>query len=266
MSDPHLLTHVEDGVMLVTLNRPEVMNALSEEMITLLLDTIAEANADDDTSALVLTGAGDAFCAGAELGEGGRWTGAHLVPTRQERLDRRGLSTTVALAFLESDVPIIGAINGIAVGGGFSLALCCDLRFMADTASMGSIFIKRGLASDFGTAYLLPRIVGLGRAHELLYDGDPVEAERCLELGLVNRVVPPDALLDQALACARKIANGPPLAYTFVRRMLQRSAELPITHFLEYEWTSQRSLFESRDTREAFRAFVEHRDTKFQGL
>ncbi|MCY3656854.1 MAG: enoyl-CoA hydratase-related protein [Chloroflexi bacterium] len=170
------------------------------------------------------------------------------------------------MAFSESDVPVIGAINGVAAGGGFSLALCCDVRFLADRASMGSIFIKRGVASDFGAAYLLPKIVGLGRAHELLYDGDPVSAERCLELGLANRVVPGDELLDEALAYARKIASGPPLAYTAMRRQLQRSTELSMLHYLEYEWTAQLSLFASRDTREGFRAFAERRDPRFQGL
>lgn len=266
MSDPHVLTNVEDGVMLVTLNRPEMLNAMGEEMVTLLLDAIAEANADDDISALVLTGADDAFCAGAEITESGRLAWAKLLPTRQERLDRHGISTRVTLAFLDSDVPIIGAINGVAVGGGFGLALCCDVRFMADSASMGSIFIKRGLASDFGAAYWLPRLVGLGMAHELLYDGDPVSAERCLELGIANRVLPRDQLLDEALAYARKIASGPPLAYTAIRRMLRRSAELSVIHYLEYEWTSQLGLFASRDSKEAFRAFAERRDPRFQGL
>ncbi|MCY3655357.1 MAG: enoyl-CoA hydratase/isomerase family protein [Chloroflexi bacterium] len=266
MSEPHVLTSVEDGVMLVTLNRPEIMNAIGEEMFTLLIDAIDEANADDDISALVLTGAGDAFCAGAEISENGRLAWVKPVPTRQELLDRHGVSTRVTLAFLDSDVPIIGAINGVAAGGGFGFALCCDMRFMADTASMGSIFIKRGLASDFGVAYWLPRLVGLGMAHELLYDGEPVSAERCLELGIANRVVPREQLLDEALAYARKIADGPPLAYTSIRRMLRRSTELPFIHYLEYEWTSQLGLFASRDSKEAFRAFAERRDPRFQGL
>ncbi|MXZ47558.1 MAG: enoyl-CoA hydratase/isomerase family protein [Chloroflexi bacterium] len=266
MSDPAVLTSVDDGVMLVTLNRPDAMNTMDLEMLQLLVEALAEANEREDVNALVLTGAGDAFCAGAEIGEGGRLTVATFVRTREERLDRRGWSTRVAVAFSESDVPVIGAINGMAAGGGFSLALCCDIRFLGEGARMGSIFIKRGLASDFGAAYRLQQIVGLGRAHELLYDGDPVSAERCLELGLANRVVPDDQLLDEALAYARKIASGPPLAYTAMRRLLQRSTELPMIHYLEYEWTAQLGLFASRDTREGFRAFAERREPRFEGL
>ena len=266
MSDAHVLTQVEDGVMLVTLNRPEELNVMGTAMTTLLVDALDEANAREDVNALVLTGAGEAFCAGGEITAGGRLSAANLVPTRQERLDRRGWSTRTAMAFSESDVPIIAAVNGIAAGAGFSIALCCDLRFMADTATMGSIFIKRGLASDVGAAYWLPRIVGIGKAHELLYDGDPVTAERCLELGIANRVVPADALIEETLAYARRIASGPPLAYTATRRLLQRSTDLAMLHFFEYEWTTQLSLFASRDSREAFRAFVERRDPRFQGL
>lgn len=266
MSDPHVLTSVEDGVMLVTLNRPDRMNTIDTEMFELLVDALSEANAREDVNALVLTGAGDVFCAGGEITESGRLSVANLLPSRQERLDRRGWSTRVAMAFAESDVPVVGAINGVAAGGGFGLALCCDVRFLAEGASLGSIVIKRGVATEFGAAFLLPRIVGLGRAYELLYDGDPISAERCLELGIANRVVPDDQLLDEALAYGRKIASGPPLAYTATRRLLQRSAELPLLHFLEYEWTAQLGLFGSRDSREGFRAFVEHREPRFQGL
>ena len=266
MSDPHVRTSVEGGVMVVTLNRPEVMNVMGMDMLTSLVDAITDANSREDVSALLLTGAGDAFSAGGEIAESGRLSIINLVPSRQERLDRRGLSTRIAMAFSESDVPVIGAINGVAAGAGFSLALCCDVRFIADTATMGPIFIKRGLATDIGAAYWLPRIVGLGRAYELLYDGDTVGAERCLELGLANRVLPLDELLPEAMAYARKIASGPPLAYTATRRLLQRSAELPFLHYLEYEWTSQLNLFASRDAKEAFRAFTDGRDPRFQGL
>lgn len=266
MSDPSVLTSVDDGVMLVTLNRPDHMNTMDLEMFELLVGALSEANAREDVNALVLTGAGDVFSAGGEITESGRLSVAQLVPTRQQRLDRRGWSTRVALAFAESDVPVIGAINGVAVGGGFGLALCCDVRFMAETATLGSILIKRGIATEFGAGFWLPRIVGLGKAHELLYDGDPISAKRCLELGIANRVVPDDQLLDEAMAYARKIASGPPLAYTATRRLLQRSAELPLLHFLEYEWTAQLALLGSRDSREGFRAFVEKREPRFQGL
>ncbi|MYD64889.1 MAG: hypothetical protein F4X26_02665 [Chloroflexi bacterium] len=264
MSDERpILTNVDEhGVMLVTINRPEVMNALSTEMMTLLEEAISEASVRDDVYAMVLTGAGRGFCAGAEIGGGG---GDGGEPPRRQRVDRRGNSTRMALAFSECDVPIIGAINGPAVGAGFGVALCCDVRLIADTARMGSIFIKRGLAADYGAAYWLPRLVGIAKAHELFYSGDLLNAEECVEWGIANRVVPADQLVDEALAYGRMIANGPPMGYTGVRRMLQRSTDMSMTHFLEYEWSTQVALLASEDGKEGFRAFAERRDPQFQG-
>ena len=180
--EPHILTNVDEhGVMLVTINRPEVMNALSVEMMALLGEAIGEASERDDVYAMVLTGAGRGFCAGAEIGGPGGDSGE---PSRHQRVDRRGGSRQLAMAFSESDVPIIGAINGPAVGAGFGIALCCDVRLMADSARMGSIFIKRGLAADYGAAYWLPRLVGISKAHELFYSGDLLNAEQCVEWGI----------------------------------------------------------------------------------
>ncbi len=265
MPDAPLLTSVVDGVMLATINRPEVMNALSSEATTLLIDAVGEASRGDDVAAFVLTGAGRGFCSGAEVGAAGGLADSDAGPSRHDRADRRGRSGRLALAFSESDVPIIGAINGPAVGAGFGVALCCDVRFLADTARIGPIFIRRGLAADFGAAYWLPRLVGIARAHEIFYDGDLLTAERCLELGLANRVVPAGELLDTALDYGKRIAAGPPLAYTGVRRMLQRATDLPLSHFLEYEWTTQLALLASDDGAEGFRAFLEKRDPKFEG-
>jgi 2-(1,2-epoxy-1,2-dihydrophenyl)acetyl-CoA isomerase len=264
--DAPVLTSVDDGVMLATINRPEVMNALSAEATSMLLDAVAEAGERDDVHAFVLTGAGRGFCSGAEVGAAaGGIAGGDAGPSRYQRMDRKGLSARLAMAFSESEVPIIGAINGPAVGAGFGVALCCDVRLMADTARIGSIFIRRGLAADFAAAYWLPRLVGHARAHEIFYEGDLLPAERCLELGLANRVVPADELLDAALDYGRRIAAGPPMAYTSVRRMLQRATELPMSHFLEYEWTAQLALLASEDGAEGFRAFLEKRAPEFHG-
>lgn len=197
--------------MLVTINRPEVMNALSVEMMTLLEEAVGEASERDDVRAMVLTGEGRGFCAGAEIGgASGDGSGDGSEPPRHQRFDHRGSSTRLAMAFSESDVPIIGAINGPAVGAGFGIALCCDVRLIADTAGMGSIFIKRGLAADYGAAYWLPRLVGISKAHELFYSGDLLTAEECVEWGIANRVVPAGQLVDEVPAYGRMIANGPP--------------------------------------------------------
>ena len=168
-------------------------------------------------------------------------------------------------AFAACEVPIIAAINGPAAGAGFGIATCCDIRFMAESARIGSIFIKRGLASDYGAAYWLPRIVGMARAYEIMYDGNLLTAERCLEFGLANRVVPDDELLSETQAYARTIAQGPPLAYTTLRRMLMRATDMELPEFSEYEWTNQAMLLSTKDNREGFQAFVEKRDAKFTG-
>ncbi len=261
-NDAPLLTSIEGGVLLVRFNRPEALNALNDEAIALLREAVAEASESDEVHALVLTGEGRGFCAGVDVGDlATRGAGA----SRHQRMDRRGNSGELAEAFARCDVPIIAAVNGPAAGAGFGLALCCDLRFLGASARMGTVFIKRGLAADYATAYWLPRIVGQARAYELLYSGDLLGAERCLELGLANEVVPDEELLPRTLAYARGIAAGPPLAYTGMRRILMRATDLPMSQFLEYEWTTQLTMLASEDSSEGFRSFLERRDPKFEG-
>ncbi|MCZ6869177.1 MAG: enoyl-CoA hydratase-related protein [Gammaproteobacteria bacterium] len=261
MSDS-VLNELEDGVLTVTLNEPDIMNALSPGISNGLYEAVGRASSDDDVRVMVLTGAGRGFCAGAMLGGAG---GEGATPSRSARLDRRGGSGRMFEAFAACEVPIIAAINGPAAGAGFGIATCCDIRFMAESARIGSIFIKRGLASDYGAAYWLPRIVGMARAYEIMYDGNLLTAERCLELGLANRVVPDDELLSETQAYARTIAQGPPLAYTTLRRMLMRATDMELPEFSEYEWTNQAMLLSTKDNREGFQAFVEKRDAKFTG-
>ena len=213
---------------------------------------------------MLLTGAGRGFCAGAAVG-GMLGGGDGSEVPRKARTDQRGGSARTVEAFSRCEVPVIAAVNGAAVGAGFGIATCCDVRILSESARMGSIFIKRGLASDYGVAYWLPRIIGLGRAYDLMYSGELLGAERCLELGLANQVVPDDELLTAATRYARMIADGPPLAYTMVRRMLQRTGDMPMTDFAEYEWTNQKLLLQSEDVREGFRAFVEKRAPDFAG-
>ena len=260
-----LLTELDDtGVLLATLNRPEAMNSLSADLGAGLLQALERASRDDAVRALVLTGAGRAFCAGANISAAANpTTGA--PGSRYAQMDRRSGSAETVLAFANCDVPIIGAINGAAVGGGFGLALSCDVRFMAESARIGSIFAKRGIGPDYGVSYWLPRIVGVARAFEILYDADLLDAETALACGLVQRVVPDDQLLDEALTFARKIAAGPPMAHTNSRRLVVRAQELSIAEFLELEWTNQRALLRTSDAAEGFASFVEKRDPVFTG-
>ena len=263
-----VLTDITDGVMTVTLNEPESMNALSPAVSSGLLGALDRASKDDDARVMILTGAGRGFCAGATVGGsgfGGARDDANPTASRHSRMERRSGSATTVEAFASCDVPVIAAINGAAAGAGFGISLCCDVRFMAQSARIGSIFIKRGIASDYGAAYWLPRMIGISNAYEVMYDGSLMTADRCLELGIVQHVVPDDLLLEKATEYARGIAAGPPMAYTALRRMLQRSTTMHVSDFVEYEWTAQAALLPSKDVAEGFGAFLERRDPEFTG-
>ena len=256
----------ERGVMLASFNRAERMSALSTSMLDTLRDAIRRASEDDAVRALVLTGIGRAFCAGAEVSAGSTPAdGTSETPGRHTRLDHRGSSAVMAEQFAACDVPVIAAINGPAVGAGFGIACCCDIRIMAESARIGSIFIRRGLAADYGASYWLPRIVGTARAYEVFFDGNPMPASRALEIGLGHRVVNDEALLDEALAYAREIAAGPPLAYTYIRRLIQRAGEMSLHDFVELEWSYQTNLLRTGGAAEGFRSFLERRPPVFTG-
>lgn len=262
---------VAGGVLTATLNRPERMNSLSPELTSGLLDAVRRASEDDDVRVMVLTGAGRAFCAGAEVSSdrmpaGGNGASAPAERPRSERMNFRAGSVETAEAFANCDVPIIGAINGVAAGGGFGIALCCDVRIFAESARIGSIFIKRGIAADYGAAYWLPRIVGVSKAFELFYDGNVIDSAQALELGLANRVVPDDEFAAEVRAYAERIAAGPPMGYTAIRRLIVESVDaIDRLNFLDREWAVQSALLRTDDAAEGFRSFVERRDPQFTG-
>lgn len=262
-----MLLEVENGVLLVTINRPHAMNALSDGVTRGLLDALDRANRDDDVRAVVITGTGRAFCAGAEISATGESpTQRHSGPmSRAQRMDWMSRSGRIVEAFRHCDVPVLAAVNGAAAGAGFGIALCCDVRFAAESARLGPIFIKRGLSTDFGVSYWLPRIVGAARAFEMIYDGGLLDATRALEVGVVNRVYPDERLMEQTLAFAGRIAQGPPLAYTAVRRLLHHSTDTGQRQFLEQEWTAQAALLRTADAAEGFAAFREKREPSFRG-
>jgi 2-(1,2-epoxy-1,2-dihydrophenyl)acetyl-CoA isomerase len=263
---------IKDGVMLATLNRPERMNSLSPELMKGLYDALKRASRDDDVKVIVLTGNGRAFCAGAEVSAGNVPAGRSINPPadprpRHERMSSDGPgSIGIAEAFASSDVPIIGAINGTTAGGGFGIALSCDVRILAESVRIGSIFIKRGISADFGAAYWLARIVGVGRAFELFYEGGLIDAQRALEIGLANKVVPDAELIPEAMAMARRIAEGPPMGYTTIRRMVIDSVDaIDRGTFLEREMATQAVVLRSADAAEGFQSFLEKRPPKFTG-
>jgi 2-(1,2-epoxy-1,2-dihydrophenyl)acetyl-CoA isomerase len=265
MSDNDVIRELTgDGVLILTLNRPDQMNALGGGIPEGIKAAALESKRNDEIRAIVITGAGRGFCAGADLSDGGPAAGGASKRRRSTMVDKRGPAAYVE-ALADADVPVIGAINGAAAGAGFGLALAMDIRIASDQARMGSIFIKRGIGPDWGTSYWLPRVVGLTKAMELMYSGDLLSAEEALAIGLVNRVVPHDSLMDEALAYARKIAAGPPVAYTYTRRAMQQSLQNSLGQQLELEWANQIELLGTDDAKEGFKAFLEKRKPDFKG-
>jgi 2-(1,2-epoxy-1,2-dihydrophenyl)acetyl-CoA isomerase len=269
MSEDVLRELTDDGVLLLTLNRPETMNAVNGAINAAIIQAARDSKRDNAIKVIVLTGTGRGFCAGADLSGGGPARGEFEGSSdggggRASRVNKFGPGELVE-ALASADVPVIGAINGAAVGGGFGLALSCDVRIASDQARLGSVFIKRGVGPDYGTSFWLPRLVGLSRAFDLMYTGEILSAQAALSLGLVNKVVPHDSLMDETMAYARSIAKGPPIAYTYTRRALQRSLDSNLREHLEYEWENQTELLATRDASEGFRAFLERREPLFNG-
>jgi 2-(1,2-epoxy-1,2-dihydrophenyl)acetyl-CoA isomerase len=266
MSENDLVRELtEDGILIITLNRPEQMNALGGGIPEGIKAAALESKRNDEVRAIVITGAGRGFCAGADLSTGGPAASAGSTrPSRSAMVDKRGPAEYVEL-LANADVPVIGAINGAAAGAGFGLALAMDVRIASDQARLGTIFIKRGIGPDWGTSYWLPRLVGYPKAMELLYSGDLLNAEEALAIGLVNRVVPHAALMEETLAYARKIAAGPPIAYTYTRRAMQQSLQNSLSQQLELEWANQVDLLGTDDAKEGFKAFLEKRPAEFKG-
>ncbi len=260
-----VITELENGVLTVTLNEPDTMNSLTPGISEGLEAAVQRASDDEDVRVMLLTGTGRAFCAGAAVGSIASGDRQGAKPSRKQRLYPHGGSARNVAAFANCDVPIIAAVNGAAVGAGFGIATSCDIRLLGESARMGSIFIKRGLASDYGVAYWLPRLVGTGRALDIMYSGELLNAEQCLAIGLANKVFPDDQLMVEARKYAQMIADGPPLAYTILRRMAGKAHDMTITEFAEYEWANQKLLLGSSDVKEGFTSFIERRPAKFTG-
>ncbi len=250
-----------DGVVWLTLNRPEKKNSITTSMWHELTVRFREFDDAADDRVLVLTGAGDSFCGGADLNDPavnqGVKGGVTIEPMR--------LISGCALALHEVRKPTIAAVNGVAVGAGFNLALGCDLVLAADTARFSQIFVHRGLAVDFGGTWLLPQIVGMQKAKELALLGEIIDAATAARLGAVNRVVPADELTATVEDVATRIAALPPLAVSFTKQMLDRSSTMSMREALEAESLAQTLLIKSLDTREAVAAFLEKRPAKYVG-
>jgi enoyl-CoA hydratase/carnithine racemase len=255
-----------DGVVVLTLNDPDVRNAISDEMMAQIIGACDAINADDEVRCVILTGAGKSFCAGGnvkQMGDQSSSFGPKTPAASRRHLQHSVQAMTRAIYDLE--VPLIGAVNGHAMGVGCDLAVMCDIRIASESAVFSENFLQMGLVPADGGAWFLPRAIGPSRAFEMAYTCDRVSAAKALEIGLVSQVVADDALLVEARALAARIANKPPQTLRLVKRLLRESMRLPLPDSLELASTMQAIAQNTADHLEAVAAFREKREPRFTG-
>lgn len=260
MASPPLLLKRDGAVATLTLNRPERRNALSPELDQALRTTLAEVGKDADIRAVVLTGAGEGFCSGADL------SAFKELPTPEaveEHLTTRYLPIIEHLTTMEK--PVLAAVNGAAAGAGAALALACDLRVMAEDARLILAFSNLGLVPDMGASWLLVRHVGYGRAFEIAAEAQPLSALRCLDLGLANRIAPPSHLLEAAQTWAERLAKRPTRALGLTKRAFHEALSLSLDEAVRREAELQKEAVTTEDHREGVQAFLQKRPPDFKG-
>jgi 2-(1,2-epoxy-1,2-dihydrophenyl)acetyl-CoA isomerase len=267
--DEQFRHRVEGGVAWITLNRPEAGNALTPEARNRVIDLLEAASGDLAIRAVVLTATGKAFCTGADLraprDEAPRPEGAPDRPVGTvARMIRTGAQRLVA-AVQDCEKPVVAAVNGTAAGLGAHLALACDLVLAAESSGFIEVFVRRGITPDGGGAYLLPRMVGLHKAKELVFFGDDCPAEEAARIGLVNKVVPPEELEATAAEWAGRLATGPTPAISLAKSLLNRSLDADRATAFAAEAAAQEIAMTSEDAAEGVRSFVERRPPVFRG-
>ena len=255
---PQLLQSVADGVLTLTLNRPEVLNAITPALLDEVTDSLRDAAAGSTVRAIVITGAGRGFCSGQDLRAAASDEGLDVGAVLRDHY------TPAVRAIRSMDQPVIAAVNGVAAGAGFSLALACDLRIAAELATFVQAFVRIGLIPDLASTYFLPRLIGPARAAELAMLGETVDAVRALEIGLVNRVVPDSELARAAAELAGRLARGP-RSIGLTKRALDVSLENDLEAQLAVEERLQTEATTTSDFAEGLRAFLEKRRATFTG-
>jgi enoyl-CoA hydratase len=250
----------DDGTVLITLNRPDSLNALSARLAQELIQIADEIINDDSVRVLVITGAGRAFSAGADLKEVMSQAGASLAAGLAQ-----GKPIPLFTAIAGIDKPIIAAVNGLALGGGCELALACDLRIASTAATFGFAEIKIGAIPAGGGTIRSPRLIGPAKAKELLFFGDPISADEAHRIGLVNKVVPPESLLDEAKKWAKTLAGRPPLALRAAKSCVDVGMQMSLPAAIEFEAREAAILTRTEDTIEGIKAFIEKRRPVFKG-
>ncbi len=264
MEGKDLILEKDGPIAILTMNRPDKMNAINAEMRELFPRALQEVQEDDNLRALIITGAGRGFCSGADVAaQAARAAGQQVDTSRKTIL---ALVGDLILAFEKINKPIIAAVNGIAAGVGLTITLACDLRIASTNARFAAIWVKRGLIADGGATLLLPLIVGMEKALELSFTGDIIDAQEAERIRLVSKVVPHEELMSHAKELAKKIASGPPISVELVKRVTWEKIRNQLREQLLLESYAQNVCRTTQDQKEAVKAFMEKREPQFKGL
>lgn len=275
MTSP-VLSSLEGGILTLQLNNPEVRNAMSQPMGAVLTRELRDAAADPGVRVVILTGVGDAFCAGADVSKLGildpedrvsaKWAGDPIMQGIEQRTLRiRGNADTATLLHTMGK-PTIAMVRGPAAGAGMSMAIACDFRIASETAFFTSAFSRIGASGDLGCAYYLQQLVGPTKARELLMLSDKVGAAEALRIGLVSKVVPDADLLEETMNLARRLAAGPPIALRYIKQNLVAAEGFNMEAYLDMEARNMMRCFQTEDSKEAIEAFKEKRAPDFKGI
>jgi 2-(1,2-epoxy-1,2-dihydrophenyl)acetyl-CoA isomerase len=254
-----ILYDVADGVATVTFNRPEALNATNDQFYREMQGLIRDIAAEDEIGAVIITGAGRGFCAGADV--------KSMNPDMAllaRRARHRWILSDVLRPLVNLEKPVIAAVNGAAVGAGFNIALAADIIIASEAAVFSQIFTRLGLVPDLGGLHLLTRVVGLNKAKELCFTAKKIDAKEAMALGIVNHVVPPDRLMDEARKLAKDIAAGPPTALAMIKTLLNKSSNSTLEQMLEYESYAQTVAYTTPEHKEGVAAFREKRAPNFR--
>ncbi|MSP01113.1 MAG: enoyl-CoA hydratase [Acetobacteraceae bacterium] len=263
MSEEFLVS-VEDGVAVLTLNRPERLNALNRTMLSGLRTHLEAFSENRDVGCIVLTGAGRAFCSGGDVKVQAA-TAGKSGQSPEQRTDQLRASMEASRVLHDMPIPTIAMVNGVAAGAGMSLALACDLRIAGEAARMTTAFAKVGLSGDYGGTYFLTQLVGPSKARELYLTAELLDSSRLLSLGMVSRVVPDADLVAETMALAKRLAAGPRMAYRYIKRNMNVAEEGNLSKSLDSEAFGMLRCRETADHAEAAQAFVEKRPPAFTG-
>jgi enoyl-CoA hydratase/carnithine racemase len=272
-----IIVEKRSGMAILTFNRPETLNAMNVDMSEETADAIDEISRDESTRVIIITGAGKGFCSGADVREElariadmqeelGETTEGGPGTIFERIMQGKPTILTIPPRLRSMDKPVIGAINGIAAGGGFSIALACDLRIASEKAKFSMAFILRGLIPDCGGTFFLPKLIGSARACELVFTGDIIDANEAERIGLVNNIVPHEKLMESAEELANKLLKRPPIAVKYSKRAIYKGlVEVDLASHLDYEIALNRMCTDSEDFKEAVRSFLEKRESVFKG-